>query len=238
MPTGPSGIDNWPESTGNTETLACPDCDLLQVVPELPPGAKAGCARCGRTLVTQMADPIERPLALSIAALLVLILANTAPLMGLSVVGQQADTTIVGGSWEMWRQGQELTAVVVAFCAVFAPAAYLLCTLAVLLAARRPPAPRWVGELLRWAEAMQPWSMVEVMMLGILVALIKIAELATVEPDVGMYAVGVLMLLIPAIQSSFDPEAIWQRVTWADDGSLPADGAVQAVGTPDPRSAP
>ena len=68
--------------------------------------------------------------------------------------------------------------------------------LTVLLAVRRPPAPHWVGEMLRWAHSMRPWSMSEVMMLGILVALIKIAELATVEPGIGMYAVGALIVLV------------------------------------------
>lgn len=198
------------------KTLACPDCDLLQVLPEIPSGAKARCARCGRTLVSRTADPIERPLALAITALLVLIVANTAPLMGLSVVGRQASTTILGGAYQMWLQGQELTALVVAFCAVLAPAGYILFLLLVLLAVRRPPAPPWVGDLLRRAYAMQPWAMIEVMMLGILVALVKIAELAKVEPDIGMVAVGVLMLLFPAIQVSLDPEALWERIAWAD----------------------
>jgi paraquat-inducible protein A len=67
----------------------------------------------------------------------------------------------------------------------------------------------------------------EVMLLGILVALIKIAELATVDPGIGMYAVGALVLLFPAIMVTFDPGEVWQRVEWAD-GSLPpplSDGA-------------
>ncbi len=86
---------------------ACPDCDLLQILPEVTPGRKAKCARCGHLLATYTPFPIERPLALSITALLVLIIANTAPLMGLSVVGRQASTTIVGGAYQMWLQGQE-----------------------------------------------------------------------------------------------------------------------------------
>ena len=53
-------------------------------------------------------------------------------------------------------------------------------------------------------------------MLGILVALIKIAELATVEAGPGMYAMGALVLLFPAIMATFDTEEIWQRVQWAD----------------------
>ena len=66
---------------------------------------------------------------------------------------------------------------------------YLAVHADLLLAARRTPPPHWVGEMLRWAHHFQMWSMLEVMMLGILVALIKIAELATVEPGIGMYAV-------------------------------------------------
>jgi len=202
------------------ETVACPDCDLLQCIPPLPAGAKARCPRCACTVAIRSADPIGRPLALTITALILLIVANTAPLMGLSVVGRHASTTIAGGAYDMWMQGQEVTAAIVAFCAVIAPAGYIVFMLTVLLAVRRPPAPQWVGEMLRLADFMLPWSMHEVMMLGILVALIKIAELATVNAGIGMYAVGAIVLLFPAIMVSFDPAEIWQRVEWAD-GSPP-----------------
>ena len=204
------------------ETIACPDCDLLQRLPELPPGGKGRCPRCGWTVGSRSANPIDLPLALTITALILLIVANTAPLMSLSAVGRYASTTIIGGAYEMWVQGQEVTAAIVAFCAVIAPAGYILFMLAVLLAVRRPPAPEWVGEMLRGAEVMRPWSMHEVMMLGILVALIKIAELATVEAGVGMYAVGALVMLFPAIMVTFDEDEIWRRVRWAD-GSQPPD---------------
>ena len=202
------------------EIIACPDCDLLQQLPELAPGGRARCPRCGWTVAASTEDSLNRPLALTITALIALIVANTAPLMGLSAVGRQASTTIVGGAYQMWVQGQEITAVIVAFCAVIAPAGYIVFMLTVLLAVRRPPAPRWVGEMVRWAASMRPWSMNEVMMLGILVALIKIAELATVEADVGMYAVGALVLLFPAIMVTFDPAEIWQRVEWFDGSAM------------------
>jgi len=202
------------------ETIACPDCDLLQELPELPPGAKARCPRCAYTVATRMAQPIDLPLALTVTAAILLIIANTAPLMSLSAVGRYASTTIVGGAHEMWLQGEAITAMIVAFCAVIAPAGYILFMLTVLLAVRRPPAPQWVGEMMRGAEFMRPWSMHEVMMLGILVALIKIAELATVNADVGMYAVGALVILFPAIMATFDEDEIWQRIEWAD-GSPP-----------------
>ena len=223
-----NGNGGWARQT--VTTVACPDCDLLQRLPELPPGGKARCPRCGNTLATRPADPIDRPLALALTAAIVFIIANTAPLMGLSAVGRHASTTIVGGAYEMWVQGEAITAVVVAFCAIIAPGSYILFMLTVLLAVRRPPAPQWIGELLRWSEAMQPWSMAEVMILGILVALIKIAEMATVEAGVGMYAVGGLVVLLPAIMVTFDSREAWKRVEWASGGAPPprmSDGGSQ-----------
>jgi len=198
------------------ETVACSECDLLQHLPALPPGGKARCPRCGNTLATRSIDPLDRPLALTLAAAVVFIVAHTTELLGLSAVGRQASTTIAGGALGMWRTGEPLTAVVVAFCAGIAPGAYILLMLTVLLAVRRPPAPQWVGEMLRWGHAMSHWSMNEVMILGILVALIKIAELATVEPGIALYAMGALVVLFAAMMITIDPREIWKRVEWAD----------------------
>ena len=198
------------------ETVACPECDLLQHLPALPSGGKAHCPRCGNTLATRSTDPLDRPLALTLAAAIVFIVAHTTGLLGLSAVGRQASTTIAGGALGMWRQGEPVTAVIVAFCAGIAPGGYILFMLTVLLAVRRPPAPHWIGEMLRWGHAMQPWSMNEVVILGIRVALIKIAELATVEPGIALYALGALVVLFAAISITLDPREIWNRVEWAD----------------------
>jgi paraquat-inducible protein A len=217
------------------ETVACPHCDLLQGIPPLPPGATARCARCASTIATRSTDPIDRPLAFTFAALFAFIVANTEPLMGLSAAGRHASTTIVNGAYEMWMQGQQITALVIAFCAVIAPGGYIVFLLTVLLAVRRPPAPRWVGELLRWASFMQPWSMVEVMILGILIALIKIAELALVDPGIGMYAVGALVVLLTAIGITFDADEIWRRIEWVDPQPSTTGGA-RATATPEARA--
>ncbi|MEP6679551.1 MAG: paraquat-inducible protein A [Betaproteobacteria bacterium] len=206
------------------EIVACPDCDLLQSIPPLAPGAKARCARCSDTPAIERADALDRPLALTVAAAVAFVVANTTPLLGLSAVGREASTTIMGGAYEMWLQGSELTAVMVAFCAVIAPAAHIAFLLTVLLAVRRPPAPRWVGEMLRSAHLLQPWSMTEVMMLGILVALVKLAELATVIPGIGIFAAGAFIALLSAVLVTFDSREVWKRVEWA-------------AGTPPPRAA-
>jgi paraquat-inducible protein A len=209
-------------NTSAPPSVACPDCDLLQRLPPLPPGGKAACLRCGRVLVTRPSGPSDLPLALTVATAITLVVANTLPLMELHVVGRFASTTIAGGAYEMWLQGQRITSVLVAFCALIAPVGYVLFMLTLLLAARRSPIPQWAGEMLRWVGHLQVWSMLEVVMLGILVALIKIAELATVDPGIGMYAFGASVLLIPAIMVKFDRHGLWQRVRWMDGEVPPA----------------
>jgi len=218
----------------HTEIVACPDCDLLQHIPPLNAGEKARCSRCGHVLASASHDPLhplDLPLSLTLTAAILLVVANTMPLMDLSVLGRTASTTIMHGAYEMWLNGEPLTAAIVAFSALIAPGLFILFMLVVLLAARRPVVPHWVGEMLRWAQSMQPWAMLEVMLLGILVALIKIAELATVEPGVGMFAVGALVVLFPAIMVSFDAHDVWRRIEWDHDAKAIA-STVETQDTP------
>jgi paraquat-inducible protein A len=210
-----------------SESVACPDCDLLQHIPALGPGRKASCSRCGRTLVKQPTGSRDVPLALTITAVIALIIALTLPLMELHVVGRFASTTIPGAAYEMWLQGQLVVSVLVLFCAVIAPAGYILFMLVLLLAARRSPVPHWAAEMLRWVAHLQVWSMLEVVMLGVLVALTKIAQLASVDPGIGMYAFGATILLIPAIMTNVDRRRIWQRVEWSG-GEMPSPAPLAA----------
>ena len=201
-------------------TVACPDCDLLQHIPLLPPQGKALCCRCGTVLATNKPGSNERTLALAIGAAMVFVIANAFPLMGLSAAGREVDTTIIGGAWTMWQEGHEFTAALVGLCAVVAPAGYIGIAIVVLIAARwYPVTPSWVGDLLHWAELAREWAMAEVMMLGILVALIKIADLATVIIGEGMLATGALIALLTAMAINFNPEEIWTQVQWTGDSA-------------------
>ncbi len=195
--------------------VACRGCDLLQRLPPLAPGGKARCRRCNGLLAARPRYPAVHALALAVACAIVVVMANALPLMSLEAVGRTASTTLAGGVAEMWRQGSEITAAVVAVCAIVAPATYIAIVLAVLLAARRREVPHWAARLLAVADHVRPWSMVEVLLLGILVALVKIAQLATVAPGSGLYALGFLVFLLPWLVSTLDTEGLWARVAVA-----------------------
>ncbi len=198
---------------------ACPDCDLMQRIPVLSNGETARCLRCGHTMAADRTDSLNRTFAFAIAAAIVLVIANVTPLMGLSAVGRHASTTIFGGVLKMWQEGQGITAALVAFCTVVAPTIYITFMLTILIALRRDPVPSWIGTLLKISDASKSWAMVEVMMLGILVALVKIADLADVIPGVGMFAVFALIILVSAMTVSFDPREVWSRIRWVDEAA-------------------
>ena len=196
--------------------IACPHCDLLQRLPELAPGASARCPRCAEELYRRRVDSLNRTFALSTAAAILYTVANAVPMLGLTVVGRGDSTTVLGGVQELWQDGQVVVAVLVLFTAVIAPAMQILFTLAIVHGARRERPPRWVGMLLRHHRIIRTWSMVEVMMLGVLVALTKIADYATVVPGAALFALGALIFLLAAIQVSFDAREVWERVEWED----------------------
>ena len=202
--------------------VACSECDLLQRLPGAAPGASARCPRCDKELWRHRADSHNRTLALAVAALFLYIIANTVPMLGLSAVGREAFTTVFGGAQQLWHDDQKMVAALVLFAAVIAPALQIGFQLMLLLGSQREHPPIWVGSLLRHLHFTRTWCMVEVMMLGVLVSLTKIAEYATVIPGVALFSLGALIFVLAAMQSSFDPREIWNRIEWANASVQPA----------------
>jgi len=204
--------------------IACPDCDLLQRLPELGPGGSARCPRCDKELWRRREDGLERTLALTLAAAVLYVVANAVPMLGLRAVGHQAATTVLGGAQQLWNDGEQVVAGLVFFAAVLAPALQIGFMLLIVLGARRARPRMWVGTLLRHHPTTCTWSMIEVMMLGVLVALIKIADYATVVPGLALIGLAGLVFLLAAMQASFDPHEVWDRIEWAESGAAPAPG--------------
>jgi paraquat-inducible protein A len=207
-------MHNQPIADGSL--VACPHCDLLQRLPDIAPGASARCPRCDKELWRRREDSLNRTFALTVAALVLYLIANTVPMLGLSAAGHQAFTTVVGGAQQLWHDGQQIVAVLVLFAAVISPALQIGLMLLIVIGCQRQRPPAWVGMLLRHLQFTRTWSMIEVMMIGVLVALTKIADYATVIPGVALFSLGGLIFLLAAMQSNFDPHEVWDRVQWAE----------------------
>jgi len=219
------------QAVADASVVACPNCDLVQRLPEIASGQSARCSRCGTELWRRRDDSLNRTLALTVAAVLLYLIINTMPMLGLTAVGRSSFTTVFRGAELLWEHGMHSVSALVFFTVILAPALQIGFQLLLLLGAicERPPA--WVGTFLRYLPSTRIWSMLEVILIGVLVALTKIAEYATVIPGHALFALGALVIVLAAMQSSFDPREIWQRVEWAHGRNEAAAGRV-AEATP------
>jgi paraquat-inducible protein A len=165
--------------------LDCPECDLLQRPIPLTAGQSALCGRCGATLYR--APTPDRTLPLTLAALVAFGMVIAFPIVGLEVGGNVVQTTLPGAARALYDDGMAPLAALVVATTVVCPLAALL-SMALLQWSQSPA-------LVRTLRALQPWSMVEVFVLGLLVALAKLAHMATVAPGVGAWALGAFVVL-------------------------------------------
>lgn len=178
----------------------------------LPAGLTASCRRCGALLYRERHASVERALALTLAALILLIVAHAFPFLTFALEGNERAGTILGSVKALWDAGSWQLAIVVLLLATIAPLGKLMLELWVLLPlalGRLAPGTRWLFAL---AGQSRLWAMTEIYLLAVLVAYVKLEELATVEVGPGLLAFVGLILCIAAADNLLDRRAIWWRV--------------------------
>jgi paraquat-inducible protein A len=197
----------------------CPDCGQRQVVPALRPGTAAHCLRCDRLLRRARHDPLGRALALNLAALVLLGVACLMPLLSVSAGGMDLTANLFSGPETLRSDGLWELSAVVLFTSVAAPVAKVLAMAYVLagLKLRRPG--RHLRQVFAWIEWLRPWSMVEVYLLGVFVAYVKLIDLVHIELGPALYALGALMLTMVAADAVLDRQAVWEALDHQDAGA-------------------
>jgi paraquat-inducible protein A len=199
------------ELVDRTETVLreCPGCGLFQLEPALAPRTTAVCRRCGTILRRARRHPLEHSLALAFAALIVLLVMCLSVLMTVSTAGIVHGAGIFSGPIELVERNMTSLAVVVVFVTVVAPLAKLTGTIYVLLRIREATPPRHLRRIFVWVERLATWSMVEVFVLGVFVAYVKLGDLVKIELGTGVYALLALTVIIVWADGALDREAIW-----------------------------
>ncbi|HEX5127112.1 MAG TPA: paraquat-inducible protein A [Rhodocyclaceae bacterium] len=191
--------------------IACPDCDLLQHETMLAPGEQSRCARCDTVLGRRPYGGIDRPLACTLAAVVSFAIANTYPVMALQLQGHRIEATLIFAVEKMYQQGMPAVALLVLFTSVLAPALRLGTLAYLLISLRFGYAVPSFGRLFRLVQEIAPWVMIEVLMLGALVSLVKLGHVATATPGLGLWALAATMWLLATISDSMDECDLWQR---------------------------
>jgi paraquat-inducible protein A len=201
--------------------IACPQCDLLYRIPEVPDGGAARCFRCDAVLVRRIRNSTERTLAMAVTALILFMVANVFPFLTFQMGRDFTETTLLSGVAELWHQEMPLVAALVLMTTIVGPLLHLL-VLIYLLAPLRIGRRAWGAQIVfRWFRRIVPWSMLEVFLLGVLVSMVRLADMAEIIPGIALWSFGLLIPAIAATTATLDQHSLWK--TLATSRGTPAE---------------
>jgi paraquat-inducible protein A len=154
---------------------------------------------------------LDRTLAFVVASLILFILANSFPFLGLKIGAQIRQTTLITGIHELYVQGMQIIAVLVLLTTVLVPLTQMICIFYILLPLKFGRPSKRLPRVLRFLQAIQPWGMMEVFMVGILVSVVKLAKMAKVIPGISLYSFLALIFVLAAMTVSLDSHLIWKK---------------------------
>ena len=192
--------------------LVCHACGLLSKAQ--PHVHEMSCPRCGDHLHFRKPNSIQRSWALLLTAMLLYIPANLLPMMHTSsLFGSQSDT-IMSGVVYFWTSGSWYLALIIFFASIMVPLLKMVALMLLLITAQRRS--RWQLQqrtrLYRLVEFVGRWSMLDIYVVAVIVALVQLKGLATILPGPGAIAFGAVVVLTMFAAMAFDPRIMWDSL--------------------------
>lgn len=189
---------------------ACHACGLVHRVGPVPPRCQARCTRCDGVIRTA-AHPrtAARAASLALAALLLYPVALTTPIMTLTQLGHTQEATVWTGMVSLLAEGQIAVGLIVLFCSVIAPL-FKLGAIFTLTAGELLLPSRHRAATYRLVEFLGRWGMLDVVLIAVLIAAVKLGDLADVSPGPGLLVFSAVVVLSLLASAFFDPHALWE----------------------------
>lgn len=201
-------------SASQAGLVSCHGCGKLSHHVYRSHGHRVRCPRCQAPLHARKPDSLNRSWALVFAAFILYIPANIFPVMTVVSLGSASTNTILGGIVHLWEGGMLPLALVVFFASVFVPLLKLFALVYLLLSVqlRWQKHPRQRTVMYRIVEGIGRWSMLDIFVIAVLVALVQLGNLATIVPGIGATAFAAVVVLTMFAAMAFDPRLIWDSL--------------------------
>jgi paraquat-inducible protein A len=194
--------------------IACGTCGQAQRLVPVKSGEAAECCRCGALLErARMGGRLEWVAAFSLAALAFYIPANIYPILRMNFYGAYSESTVWDGCVSLARDGEWLVAAVVFSASILVPLIKLLGLFYLVMASKFgwESGRRARTQMYKVIDAIGPWAMLDVFLVAVLVALVKLEKLATVLPGPGLAAFAAVVVFTLLASASFDSRLIWKN---------------------------
>jgi paraquat-inducible protein A len=191
------------------DMIACEQCDAVFHKLSLANGEIARCTRCGAEVDRNAQERRHHLLPLTIGSLIIFAIANTFPIVQIELQGLSSKTTLMGAVFSLSTEGASLVALLVLVTTILFPFMQMLILFYILVPSTHPNGRPGFNLLIRIMQILRPWGMIEVFMLGVLVALIKLSNMATIIPGIALWAFCMLTVMLTVVVS-FNPRYLWQ----------------------------
>jgi paraquat-inducible protein A len=204
-------MNTAPATAAQAGLIACPACHLLSRARSVPPDHHARCPRCGALLYRRKPNSLTRAWALTLTAGILYLPANLLPVMTVVSLGQGEPDTILSGVILLITAGMWPIALVVFIASLVVPVLKLVLLTVLLISVQRQSRwrPRDRTVMYRITEAVGRWSMIDVFMISILVALVNVGNIASINAGPGAVAFAAVVIITMFAAMSFDPRLIW-----------------------------
>lgn len=192
-----------PGSAAARGLALCHSCNRVEPIGE------AHCPRCGAPLHLRKPESMERTVAFAVAAMILYVPANLLPVLRLEAVTGPHQNTIIGGVIEFWQSADYPVAAIIFVASVMIPILKLLAIALLCLSARTGKFPRAMTRLYRVTEFIGRWSMVDIFVVAILVAVVQLGNVMSIHPGPGALSFAAVVILTIFAAESFDPRLIW-----------------------------
>jgi paraquat-inducible protein A len=192
--------------------IGCVECDMLVWVDPLEPGQRASCPRCNHLLTANRADGFTKALAFAIAAAVLLLVSMFFPFLSLKASGLEQVMTLPGSAYQLYEDGYTSIAFLVMLPIIGVPALMIAALVALLVPLRTERPAGWLVPTARFFFFLNPWSMVEVFVIGVIVSLVKIGSLATVILGISFWSYVAFALCFTAALAQLDRFQLWEHI--------------------------
>lgn len=190
--------------------VSCHCCGLVQKLPPLSPTQKAVCCRCATSLAHTATTRNHWTIALALSALIFYWPAMLLPLLRIERLGQRHEDSLLSGLITLFSQGYWLVGGVILLFSVILPPLKLL-TLLTLSSTTLAIHQHHRALLYRLVELIGRWGMLDVMLVAILVAFVKLGHLVHISAGPGLFAFTLLVLLSLLASMTFNPHLLWEK---------------------------
>lgn len=202
----------WPKPPGGMHRSVCHVCDTLHDAEPVPEGTAAYCRCCGTVLYQNRPASLARATAFSITSLLLMVIVHSFPFLVMDAAGIRTKLNLSTAAMALVNEGSPLLGVALVLFTIVVPlllAGGLIYVCCPLMFGCVAPGGIMVA---KWLNKAEPWNMIEVFLLGVLVSLLKLGKVADVHFGMGFWAFGVLMLCMAAAVAGIDRDELWDRL--------------------------